>query len=246
MCFAVFGVRAGCARVLGKATSSSLMCVCGLVIGVGFIVAPPCSQELFGDDLDEDTATGDIFDLAQGQVPRGTADAAASSPPPSTPATGSAHAAGDAAPPPADEPRPHVQVPVQEGEGPPPVVVYLPEGRLAYYAHDQRFEATCRIHQARRRDGSFNMCKLTRTSKPSERRSGQGRPLGLAMAWLGAANCHETKESHNDRFWMSTCLGKEERRAARQRLNSVENGRSLFDCERPQRPGEDSEPDVVP
>lgn len=125
-------------------------------------------------------------------------------------------------------------------------MVYLPEGRLAYYIHDHRFEATCRIHQTRRPDGSFSMCKLTRTSKPSDRRSGQGRPMGLAAAWLSAAQCHETKESHNDRFWMATCLTKEERRAARTRLKLVQGGPRLLECERPQRPGEDSEPEVVP
>lgn len=232
--------------------------------------APPCPQELIGDDLDEDPADaiGDIFDLCRPPAEHGaTADAPTSAPPSPTRlvedvpmvASSQASAPQQPAPPPpsmtdaerAEPPRAahdpserdHQERPPRDGA---PMVVYLPEGRIAYYSHDQRFEATCTIQQVRRPDGGVDMCKLTRTSRPSERRRGQGRPLGLALAWLSAAHQHSDKESHGERFWISTCVTKEERVAARRRLKTVENGCQLLECERPPHPGEDSEPDVVP
>jgi hypothetical protein len=86
-------------------------------------------------------------------------------------------------------------------------------------------------------------CILTRSAHAG-RTAAQGRPLGLLAAWVLAADDCETKEAHKRRT-----PTKEQRLAARRDL--VQGGQEglaqeFFGLERPQRDGEDSEPDRAP
>lgn len=132
----------------------------------------------------------------------------------------------------------------KESSGSAAVVVYFPQGKVSYYSHDLRFEAVCRHHQTAGDDAT--LCRLTRTAKASRRKKAQGRPVGLLASWLEMASQHQSKADHCARFWVSACITREHRRAARARLMALPNGRDLAACERAQEPGEDSEPEGNP
>lgn len=86
-------------------------------------------------------------------------------------------------------------------------------------------------------------CRLTRTLEGSDRRGreGQGRPLGLAVAWCRAAENFDNKADH-----MAYKPSRSEREAGRRFLATLEGG-ALMDIERALRPGEDpAEPEIVP
>ena len=77
-------------------------------------------------------------------------------------------------------------------------------------------------------------------------REGQGRPLGLLMAFLKQGPHQPSKDAHKDRYVIAA-LTKEERVAARTELEALDPGPPrIFDYERPRRPTEDTEPDSVP
>lgn len=89
-------------------------------------------------------------------------------------------------------------------------------------------------------------CRLTRTCIGSDRqgREGQGRPLGLLLAWLGKAPLYAGAQSHVHMDFLPTL---EERRFARDAAGELPGMAALFDtAERPCRAGEEEEPAVVP
>ena len=78
---------------------------------------------------------------------------------------------------------------------------------------------------------------------PIERRAGQGRPLGLLLAWLAEAGRHATAGEHvhaPDKPLF-------EARAHHRELNrGVPGMRLLWEAERPCRLNEGEEPELVP
>ena len=121
-------------------------------------------------------------------------------------------------------------------------VVRLPCGsQIRFYEKGARFQATCGLH--------IN-CVLTRTGKASKlaSRRGQGKPLGLLMAWLLAAPKFKRRCDglHNDPLFV-VGLAKELRKAGRARLLQIERGPQMLQKERKKFTDDsDSEPDVVP
>ena len=90
------------------------------------------------------------------------------------------------------------------------------------------------------------VCRLTRTLRGSTNanRKAQGRPLGLCVAWLAAAD-------HPD--WDTPALHKkmdhpdlDARMQARAKLAGYENSDAWFALERCQREDEEEEPEVAP
>lgn len=88
-------------------------------------------------------------------------------------------------------------------------------------------------------------CRLTRSLKASSLRGreGQGRPLGFLYAWskLGARSASADIHVHGG------LPSLQERQVARQELQGMPLASipALFDLERPQRPDEPAEPDIV-
>lgn len=113
-------------------------------------------------------------------------------------------------------------------------------GRLVYYKTRQEFYAECPL----RGTGHQRNCRRSRTSRSSEnmRRPGQGRPLGLLLAWLESAEQHDTSDSHKVLFHTTH----EDRKNARQFLKTLPGSDALFEYERHLEPGEDSEPEQEP
>ena len=99
------------------------------------------------------------------------------------------------------------------------------------------FEAVCKLHAN---------CTMSRTAAPPKRgrvfsHPGQGRPMGLLLAWLEAADKHDWGApgvgEHKDYR-----PGEAERSAARGKLQGSELGRSMLERERSPARGERSEP----
>ena len=76
-------------------------------------------------------------------------------------------------------------------------------------------------------------------------RSGQGRPLGLMVAWLRQGYVALGQPSHKDVF-VGALPSKEERMDAREWLYALPGGRAFSETfERPRRAGEDEEPNCM-
>lgn len=123
--------------------------------------------------------------------------------------------------------------------------VIVPTGKITWYRKDGRFEAVCRQHQLEG-SGEGCMCRMTRTSRPSERKAAQGRPLGFLGAWLAAAQSHQDRDSHRSKMWLATGIARQQRVAARACLRQLPGGAELLSCERPKADSEDSEPEGMP
>ena len=67
------------------------------------------------------------------------------------------------------------------------VMVEVRGGQIRYYAQGV-FTATCT-------DTRHGRCVLTRSARPG-RRTAQGRPLGLLLAWLAAGTSLDSKAEH--------------------------------------------------
>jgi hypothetical protein len=113
-------------------------------------------------------------------------------------------------------------------------------GMLRLYFDSKTMVASCERHGAR--------CRLTRKYIPSAltngSKLGQGRPVGLLLAWL-AAGLHPavaSKGDHRDIALPSF----EDRMAARTAAADVGGLLPFFAFERPLRMGEGPEPPVVP
>ena len=125
-------------------------------------------------------------------------------------------------------------------------VVYLPHGKISFYSGDDRFEAVCRCHQVRRKGRPDIMCRLTRTSKRSERKKAQGRAVGLMAAWLGEAGRFDDKEAHSLRLHVNS-IPRDVRRRAREFLKTLPSGPLLLSKEGGKLTAdEDSEPELCP
>jgi len=118
--------------------------------------------------------------------------------------------------------------------------VVVEHGFLRFYcpASGKRFiVAHCGMHLS---------CRLTRTLLGSERqgREGQGRPIGLALAWLQE---HHKYISGHDHVHTAEMPSFEARRQARENGKEIPEVQWLMDnAERPQRDGEEEEPQTVP
>jgi len=116
-------------------------------------------------------------------------------------------------------------------------------GRISFY-RDGRFEAFCR------RPGHVR-CRLTRTSKPNNSlgNEGQGKPVGLLLAWLmcevpGASL--SSKDEHCNPFLVCS-IDRARRKAARRQMRDMVGGVQLLQRERALREGEaDTEPEDIP
>eukprot|EP00971_Amphidinium_carterae_P191685 3803512-Amphidinium_carterae.3 len=116
--------------------------------------------------------------------------------------------------------------------------VALPNGRLSFYANKQLFEARCTVKGHRQ-------CVLSRTAQSKKARSsGSGRPLGLLMSFLSFGSSCSNKEEHWCKETWAT-WNKAHRREQRRLLLQVPNGPEMMAYERPQRVGEESEPDDI-
>ena len=91
------------------------------------------------------------------------------------------------------------------------------------------------------------LCRLRRTIKPNARNLAQGRPAGVLLAWLAAADQYGNKEDHQaigQRSRHEDCFQFERRVEARSCLAAMPELALAFDAfERPQRPGEAEEPE---
>ena len=89
-------------------------------------------------------------------------------------------------------------------------------------------------------------CHTDRSRMASDRRRGQGRPVGLLIAWLQCQDKYVDKASHQAmKIFLAGKGGLERRRAARAWLKAQPGFEHVFALERPKRDGEDSEPEVV-
>lgn len=111
----------------------------------------------------------------------------------------------------------------------------LANGHISYYHKGDRFQATCT-------QPGHVRCRLTRTSRASDRRSAQGRLVGLMCAWL-ATTC--TPQDHRNAFLLQS-FNKDVRRAARVAARAEDGMSALEACERARREVEDSEPEGLP
>lgn len=117
--------------------------------------------------------------------------------------------------------------------------VELPNGFLRYYKATQVVVAHCAYHGEK-------ACRLTRLMRghKSALRAGQGRPVGLMLAWLADQHNHDANHDH-----VHMALPSFDSRAA-ERAAAAAGGNAqllaLMAEERPTREDEDQEPEVVP
>lgn len=111
-------------------------------------------------------------------------------------------------------------------------------GVIRYYATRQEFVAHCTCVETHHR------CRLSRKSTESlaPNRAGQGRPLGLLMAWLAQAGNYPDCHAHVRMPKPDLAA----RSAAREMLKAFEGSELLFEAERAQRGGEADEPTTAP
>ena len=149
------------------------------------------------------------------------------------------------APEPPDDPPPMPPPP----DPPPPFAMkgkktagaILPNGTINFYAASHRFEIVCNIHLPKGR------CRMTRTCKHSDALPSQGRPLGLAAAWLENATDGKfaSKDDHSNPF-TAHMFDDDERMRCRVTARAYEGFALLETFERPVRVGEAIEPAMAP
>ena len=206
--------------------------------------AAAAEEDLLDDTLGADNAgaegagDGDVLLVAEGSVGGGAAvaDSASAAPVPAV-------APGLMPPPPAPPVPPPPSASSRGGErGDAQFVVRHPNGWIAYYPLDQRFQATCGVCPPK---PSGAKCRLTRTAHASASRPAQGRPLGLMWAWLDhGPTVSATGFDHTDRYFVRLSFPKDVREAARETCHGQPLGAQLQSCERPRRDGEGPEPDA--
>lgn len=142
-------------------------------------------------------------------------------------------------PPPAVPDQPAPQGARPSGRSKCHVQVEVPGGVLRVYLTKAPFMvAHCMRHGEQK-------CRLTRslTGLGRRGREGQGRPAGLQAAWLSEAENYATAYDH---IHMTPLPGFSARELARSDLMGIDGIERIFECERPQRPGEGIEPEMVP
>lgn len=119
--------------------------------------------------------------------------------------------------------------------------VILTNGTLRFYRREDRvfIAAECARHAN---------CVLTRLCSESKgkakNREGQGRPVGLLMAWLSSWHLYHSGPEH---VHMQPLPSFEDRQACRDVAKKLPGMRYLLEnAERPRRPDEGEEPDFVP
>ena len=116
-------------------------------------------------------------------------------------------------------------------------VVWPGIGRIAFYAHDQRFEATCVVHKD---------CHLTKTANAAKRTTGnesQGRCAGTLSAWLWQNQPpHAVGQGTHNSQAQKRNIPLKDREQGRDRVRVAPGGALLLSKERPQKPGEPEEP----
>ena len=110
----------------------------------------------------------------------------------------------------------------------------VPGGLLRFYDRSQIVVAHCERH-------GLGKCRLTRTLRGSDRanRAAQGRPLGLLFSWL---QC----EDHGDPRDRDALPTLAERQAGRAAFADLDESDRFLALERPQRDGEEDEPEDLP
>ena len=122
-------------------------------------------------------------------------------------------------------------------------VVQVAGHEIRYNHESSAFIAICRCkdHSTETAD-----CKKQRTANPaaSGRRSnrGQGRPLGLLVAWLQICDCHATGDAHKNAV---DSITREQRVQGRKLLMRQRGAVELASHERPKVGDEDSEPEDI-
>lgn len=123
------------------------------------------------------------------------------------------------------------------------MVVHLPMGVMRYYdkADKQYLTMEC---------GHHDNCKLSRscqaqTGNARKDREGQGRPIGLLLAWAEVATDFQGGHAH---VHMKPLPDWEQRREARERAHALPEMDAIFalGLERDLRPGESEEPETIP
>jgi hypothetical protein len=114
-------------------------------------------------------------------------------------------------------------------------------GVIRYYEKSRTFVASCDAHGFK--------CRWTRSAKKSNvsGRGGQGRPLGLLVAWLGSDHfCGREFASREKHCSMDPPPNRDQRRLARDAARTVADMAPLFAAERTPECSDDDEPDIVP
>ena len=114
-------------------------------------------------------------------------------------------------------------------------------GKLRFYRHEKHIVAVCTNPEHRD-------CRMTRTleeapriGKPGSKSAGQGRPLGLMVAWLRKQFDYSTQQAH-----LKSCKPDlESRQEARRELREMPHGEQFLGYERALRPGEPEEPEAI-
>ena len=116
-------------------------------------------------------------------------------------------------------------------------------GEIIFEERHGKLNAACAKHRCEK-------CKADRLSYGSIKpgRSGQGRPIGLLVAWLLEGDSCLTKKDHGKdcKAWLSSIDGFEARVFACAFAKTIPAMAKVFECERPKRDDEDSEPETVP
>ena len=118
-------------------------------------------------------------------------------------------------------------------------VVFDGRGKVSLYT-DGRIEAVC-FSDAHKVPG-VPQCKIRRASVGGDDNPAQGRPLGLLAAWVLKCGDFVSRDCHCDRF-TPFAFSQEERKRARDYALALPGGVAIAGAERPQRPGEEIEPE---
>lgn len=115
-------------------------------------------------------------------------------------------------------------------------VVFHDDAILRYYARSSAMVMHCPSA------GHGQRCRLTRSVVASARggRSGQGRPLGLLLAWAGAAGGFPDSAQHVRMQPKPSFL---DRQRCRESARGVDDLQPFFAVERDVREGEEDEPE---
>lgn len=189
-------------------------------------------------------ADEEVVDIAGADIDRILEMMGADEPP-------NAHAAPVALPAPA-APQPAAPAPPLDVRRPPRqaagqrrlagAVVVLPglQGMFRYYPATNSVVMHCAHHDDAQ-------CRLTRTLNASAlaSRAGQGRPLGLLLAWATCCDPARGAAAHVHEFVPTLQQRQEARRRLHQLAERDVDLRTLLSFERPQRPGEPEEPATV-
>ena len=112
----------------------------------------------------------------------------------------------------------------------PDVIKISALGELRYHKKTKNIVAHCSAHE--------DDCRRSRTTVGNSRRPGQGRPIGLLVAWL------RDPDSHGEgRFLVHNHA---DRKAAREYYNKLPGAEQFGNNERKQDAGEEEEPKQIP